>query len=122
MNDVVTAANKKFMETFAGGAATMGNHYTTDAKIYPPGGETVSGNSAIGSFWKGAYEAGVKRAKLETVEAEPAGDKIVEVGTYTLYGEGDAQIDTGKYVVVWKQEAGSWKLHRDIWNTSMAAQ
>ena len=28
--------------------------------------------------------------------------------------------DEGKYVVVWKkQEDGSWKLHRDIWNSNL---
>ncbi len=121
MRDVVIAANKKFMEIFSTGAATMSALYTSDAKVYPPGGDTISGNTAIGTFWKGAYESGVKRAKLETVEAEPTGDQIVEVGNYTLYGDGDVQLDTGKYLVVWKQESGDWKLHRDIWNTSVSA-
>lgn len=122
MIDVIKAANKKFMEAFAGGASAMGDLYTDDAKIYPPGGDAMSGKSVIGPFWKGAFDAGVKRAKLETVDADPAGDQVIEVGNYTLYGEGDAQIDTGKYIVVWKQEGGSWKIHRDIWNTSVSAQ
>ena len=121
MNDVIVAANQRFMEIFANGATTMGDLYTSDAQIYPPGGDAVSGSSAIGAFWKGAYDSGVKRAKLETIEAEPAGDQIIEVGKFTLYGDGDAQLDAGKYVVVWKQDGGSWKLHRDIWNSSGAA-
>ncbi|UFH57413.1 DUF4440 domain-containing protein [Spirosoma sp. KNUC1025] len=75
----------------------------------------------MGDFWKGAYELGVKRAKLETVEAESAGDQIVEVGTFTLYGADESVLDNGKYIVVWKQEGGDWKLYRDIWNTSVAA-
>ncbi|GAB4024557.1 YybH family protein [Spirosoma koreense] len=122
MRDVIIAANQKFMEVFSAGAATMGDLYTKDAKIYPPGGDPVSGSTAIGTFWKGAYEAGVKRARLDTVEAEPAGDQIVEVGNFTLFGDGDTQLDTGKYLVVWKQDAGTWKLHRDIWNTSVSGQ
>lgn len=121
MRDVILAANQKFMKTFSEGATTMGSHYTSDATIYPPGGEAVSGDTAIGEFWKGAYGMGIKRAKLETVEAEPTGDQIVEVGKYTLYGDGDAELDKGKYMVVWKQEKGAWKLHRDIWNTSLSA-
>ncbi len=31
-------------------------------------------------------------------------------------------LDAGKFIVVWKQEAGQWKLHRDIFNSSMPAQ
>jgi hypothetical protein len=42
-----------------------------------------------------------------------------EVGKYRITGEGGKLLDTGKYVVVWKREQGQWKLHRDIWNTSM---
>lgn len=29
--------------------------------------------------------------------------------------------DVGKYVVVWKDEGGVWKLHVDIWNTDTLA-
>lgn len=100
----------------------MGDLYTGDAKILPPGGDTISGKTAIGAFWKGAYELGIKRAKLETVEAEPAGDQIIEVGNFTLYGADESELDKGKYVVIWRQEAGEWKLHRDIWNTSKSAE
>jgi hypothetical protein len=28
-------------------------------------------------------------------------------------------IDEGKYVVVWKRVGGQWKLHRDIWTSSV---
>jgi len=30
-------------------------------------------------------------------------------------------LDKGKYIVIWKQEEGQWKLHRDIFNSSMPA-
>ncbi|GAB3957825.1 hypothetical protein GCM10028805_51270 [Spirosoma harenae] len=121
MNEQIIAANQTFMNVFAGGAETMGDLYTADAEIYPPGGDTISGNTAIGEFWKWAFGAGIKKAKLDTVKTESVGDQIVEIGKFTLFGESDAQLDTGKYLVVWKQDGGVWKLHRDIWNTSVAS-
>lgn len=64
---------------------------------------------------------GIKGAKLESVEVESHGDTAIEVGRYTLdNGEGQ-MIDQGKYIVIWKQENGAWKLYRDIWNSSMPA-
>lgn len=117
----IMAANQVFMEAFAKGAATMNAYYSTDAQLMPPGMEAINGNTAIGTFWKGAYESGVKKAKLETSEAIENGGQVFEVGQYTLYGANDAQLDTGKYIVIWKKEGGQWKLHRDIWNTSVAA-
>lgn len=31
------------------------------------------------------------------------------------FQRGDA---VGKYIVVWKDDGGTWKLHLDIWNTN----
>jgi ketosteroid isomerase-like protein len=64
---------------------------------------------------------GIKAVMLETVEVEDYGHTAHEVGKYTIQGEGGQVTDTGKYVVIWKQEAGQWKLHRDIWNSSRPA-
>ena len=47
------------------------------------------------------------------------GDTAIEVGKFTLQGEGGQTVDEGKYLVVWKQADGQWKLHRDIFNSSM---
>jgi len=30
-------------------------------------------------------------------------------------------MDHGKYIVVWKNTADGWRLHRDIFNSNMAA-
>ena len=63
-------------------------------------------------------DMGILRIRLETVEVEGGNGTAVEVGKYTLFTEGDAVADAGKYLVVWKNEGGSWKLYRDVWNTS----
>ena len=65
---------------------------------------------------------GIKNAKLNILEVDQHGDTAIEVGQYTLSSADDQVMDQGKYVVIWKYENGCWKLHRDIWNTSMAPQ
>jgi hypothetical protein len=30
-------------------------------------------------------------------------------------------LDRGKYVVIWKRDGAAWRIHRDIWNSSMPA-
>lgn len=117
----IMAANQKFTDAFQKGATTMSNYYTSDAQLMPPNSDVVQGTDNISAFWKGAYGMGVKKAKLETMTAEQSGDQVIEIGRYTLYGDKDAQLDAGKYIVIWKQENGGWKLHRDIWNTNTPA-
>jgi Domain of unknown function (DUF4440) len=39
---------------------------------------------------------------------------LVELGTYEVKDNNDNVKGKGKYLVVWKQEDGNWKLYRDI--------
>jgi uncharacterized protein (TIGR02246 family) len=112
--------NKGFMATFSrGDAAAMANLYTADGALMPTHSDFVKGQEAIAAVWQSVFDAGIKQAKLETLEVEGVGDTLYEVGKYTLYSEGDKIADAGKYIVIWKMEDGQWKLHRDIFNTSL---
>jgi hypothetical protein len=62
---------------------------------------------------------GIKGAKLETVDLEVYPGSPWEAGNYTLTGVKGEVMDRGKYIVVWKDEGGKWKLHREIWNSSL---
>ena len=64
---------------------------------------------------------GLKQAVLETMEVEAYGSTAQEMGRYTLKAAGGQVADAGKYLVIWKQEGSTWKLHRDIWTTSRPA-
>jgi ketosteroid isomerase-like protein len=115
------AANQTFMDVFAKGATNMGALYTTNGQLLFANSDIIQGTSAISAFWKGAYQAGMRRMKLETVEAIQEGNIIVEQGRYASYGAKEEQLDKGKYIIIWKQENGVWKLHRDIATTSLPA-
>lgn len=123
IHDAIVAANKAFMEAFsASDDAALAALYTSDAQLLPGGSDFVTGNEAVQSFWKAIFDAGIKKATLETIEVEGMGEAAFEVGKYALYSAEEQKVDYGKYVVVWKKVNGVWKLHRDIWNTSMPMQ
>jgi len=67
-------------------------------------------------------DQGIKAIKLETIEVESYGEAASEVGRYTLEGESGQVLGQGKFLVIWKQEAGQWKLHRDMVNSMPASQ
>ncbi|HUF27455.1 MAG TPA: DUF4440 domain-containing protein [Gemmatimonadaceae bacterium] len=100
--------------------------YTADAVVMPQNMPEVTGLDSIRAFWvSSARELGISSLELETTDVEVAGDLAVETGHYTLAMQpqgGAAVTDSGKYIVVWKRQPdGSWKLHRDIFNSSMPA-
>ena len=123
VHDAIVAANEIFMGNFSrGDAAGVAALYTENAQFLPQNSDFVSGKEAIQAAFQGLIDSGVKTLKLETLEVEGYGETASEVGKYILGGEDGEVMDEGKYIVIWKQEAGQWKLHRDMINSSMPAE
>jgi uncharacterized protein (TIGR02246 family) len=118
----IEAGNRQFMEAFRrGDAASVAKLYTATGQLLPAHSDFIDGTAAIQRFWQGVMDMGIKEAALDTAEVEVHGDTAHEVGRYTLKTAGGQVADAGKYLVLWKQEGGAWKLHRDIWTTSRPA-
>ena len=115
----IESTNERFMHAFAqADAAGLASLYAQDGQVLPPGAEIAQGWQAIRAFWQAALDSGISAARLEITEVEPHGDTAIEVSRYTLLGAGEQVLDQGKYIVIWKQQRGQWKLHRDIFNSN----
>ena len=114
----IEEADRRFMDAFNSGdveGAARGV-YTEDAQLLPPGGEMVQGRDTIAQWWTGAApHMGLERVELSTVDLQPVGESVYQIGRATLTMGGGQQAE-GKYVVIWKQENGQWKWHVDIFN------
>ena len=62
---------------------------------------------------------GVRNIKITTEEVSGGSEAVAEIGTYEMFGDKNVSLDKGKFIVVWKQENGKWKMHRDVWNSDM---
>ena len=121
-HEAITEVNKRFTDAYArGDAAGVAALYTIDGQLLPPNSEILTGHEPIAGFWQFVMGLGISTVRLDSSELGVQGGMAVEIGQYTLAGSDGNTIDTGKYLVVWKNEGGAWKLHRDIWNTSMPA-
>ncbi len=116
----VEAANRAFEAAVSkGDGAAMAALYTAQGQLLPAGSDVVSGTAAIAKFWQGVLDSGLGGGTLKTLEVEAHGGTAHEVGQYELRDKAGKVLDRGKYVVIWKQAGGHWKLHRDIWTSSM---
>ena len=95
--------------------------YTEDAKIFPNNRNILSGGD-LKTYWT-PRNNGYKTIhhKITPQEIKFLGDYAHDYGVYegkTQKPDGTVDSWQGKYVVVWKQENGSWKMYLDIWNAT----
>ena len=115
-------AHQEYMAAYArGNAAGVASLFTPNAKLFPAYSGVVCNRDAIQAFWQGTMDLGIRSVLLETQETEAQGESCTEIGRYTLLGGKGQVLDTGKYILIWKKEAGAWLLHRYIWTTSLPA-
>ena len=104
----------------AADAAQIASLYADDALVMAPGAEAVEGREAIQAALAGILEAaGGSRMAIETLELMSQGDVLIDVGSFVESAADGSHKDHGKYIAVWKKIDGSWKIIRDIWNSSM---
>jgi len=116
----IEAQNRKFIQAIEkGDAKALADLYTTNAMVLPSNSDFVKGRDAIKALFQGLMDSGVKGGSLTATEVEQFGDTANEVGVYMMKDAGGKEVDRGKYIVVWKRENGQWKLHRDIFNSSL---
>lgn len=119
MRRMIEEKNDRFTKAhITGDSATIDAMFTRDARSLPPGGEAVSGAAALHQFTLEYINAGVTEFREETTAFYGNADLLVDEGTYVVaYGPGSV-VERGKYLNVWKQEDGTWKIDANIWNTS----
>jgi ketosteroid isomerase-like protein len=120
LKTTIEGANKRWIEAFnRGDAAALAALYTGTATVLPPGADMAVGHDALLAFWKGAIDSGMKVTSLTTLSIERHGAVAREIGRVAAEAPGPDKKMTpieGKYVVVWKDVKGVWKLDTDIWN------
>ena len=116
----IAQSNRAFMKSFkAGDSAGVANCYSSDAKTMAAHMPAIKGRENITHFISESMMKGLRNFNLSTIKIWGDSSIVAEEGTYNVADSADKQMDKGKYIVLWKQEAGNWKMFRDIWNSDL---
>ena len=120
-------AGIRFTDAFnRGDTPAVAAMYDTGAVVLAPNAPPMRGRQNIEALWNGARQQGYKTLSLTVNSVEVIGSHAIELGSYTLVIQPQGQSETtdrGKYMVLWKRQSdGTWKLYRDMFNTSMPAR
>lgn len=116
----ILQSNQHFMKSFEGGdSVDVSNCYTQDAKLMVPNQPTITGRDNIVHFFSKMMEKNIADFDLHTTTIWGDSSILAEEGIYRASGNKKNVIDKGKYIVLWKTEAGNWKMYRDIWASDL---
>jgi ketosteroid isomerase-like protein len=119
---VIAQQNARFTHAHVtGDIATIDSMFTPDAKSFPPGSAAVSGLPALHDFTVEYIKAGVTEFREETTDFYGNTEFIVDAGTYVVTYGPTHVTERGKYLNVWTQIDGRWKIKANMWNTDATA-
>ncbi len=112
--NVTTALESAFNRNDPTAVAAL---YADDAEILPPDRPAVTGISAIQSFYRDEVVRDISFDSTSTWSVV-RGDMAIEQGTYKMRDVSQGRdVETGKYLLMWKYINGIWKVYRQIMNT-----
>lgn len=115
----ISAAQRRFLHLFAmNEPAGIAACYTEDAQMLVANMDVIRGRAAIESVFKFTAVQG-HTLEFQTRELDVNGTTAVEVGGYTRRRGDGSTFDRGKYMVVWKRVGDEWRIHRDMFSTSV---
>lgn len=106
-------------------AAAIAQMYAEDGAFMPSNAPIAKGRASIEQNWAAMMATPGFELNFapEQITVASSGDLALNRGTYRLAvaPDGSKQVDTGKYVVVWKKVGGEWKAAADIINSDLPA-
>ncbi|GLU33592.1 nuclear transport factor 2 family protein [Trinickia caryophylli] len=112
------AENARWADAFArGNYEAIGQLYTHDGALLPPGGDRVTGGNAIAAYFT-QRSTGAKPDTVSFSNYEFYGNDrtVTEVSDVEIRDHVGNLKYRSKQVLLFLKEGGAWKLHRDIWN------
>jgi ketosteroid isomerase-like protein len=115
------SVNTKFSEQFkAGDSVALAALYWPDAEILLSNMEPIKGDQILAA-WGSMTRMGIPYFTFSTTDIRGDAQYMIETGNYEMKDAKQTLVDRGKYVVVYEQRNGVWKLIRDMGNTSLPA-
>ena len=93
----------------------MSDLYTIDAQVLNSSPTSTFGRAEIVNGFNEMIKAGWTESGFTTTGVWGCGELLVEQGTGFFATKEKELISEGRYLMVWKNEDGTWRIFRDTW-------
>jgi ketosteroid isomerase-like protein len=96
--------------------------YTADACVMAPNMPRVCGIDGITKFYWNNGDSQTTTLDIKGEEVSGTATEVTEVGSYRVLDDEGTLLDDGKFMAIYRNEGGTWKVHREIWNSDHAME
>jgi len=93
--------------------------YTDNSVFMPPNKPLLRGRVALKGFYEGLLQGGSTDLKLTPEDVAGHGPLAYESGSYSMMNAGTH--DRGKFLFVFRNMGGNWKIEYTIWSSDLPA-
>jgi predicted ester cyclase/ketosteroid isomerase-like protein len=105
--------DQQFSEEYLrGDSLALAAHYAKDGQLGSLKGKAIL--AYWGSSIRDAIRDSARNLIFRTTAFTGDGEYMIDLGVYEIKDDLNHLKDIGKYLVVWKQEKGEWKIYRDM--------
>lgn len=114
----IRAENARWAGAYARGDYTaLGELYTKDGMLLPPGEPRVVGPAAIAAYFADkARKSGPRTIAFSNYEFYGDDQMVTEVSDTEIRDRQGNLTSRGKQILIFVKRGSAWKLHRDMWN------
>lgn len=118
---VLDAQNKVYDERFRDSTpAYFAARYTKDACVMAPRMPRICGLDGIVKYYWSGGENQTLTLDMRGEEVNGTPEEVYEVGSYRVLDDEGTEMDKGKFIAIYRNQEGRWKVHREIWNSDLS--
>ncbi|WP_150723244.1 YybH family protein [Pandoraea capi] len=116
----IKVENARWAQAYArGDYQAIGQLYTKDGSLLPPGGDRIKGADAITEYFtKASGGSAPDTVSFSNYEFYGNDQVVTEVSDAEIHDPSGKLKYRGKQILIFLKQGGVWKLHRDLWNAS----
>lgn len=121
VKEQIAAANKIYYQRFSNNdPAWYAERYCDSACAMPENMNAVCGIEQIIRYYYNDGKNRDLRSEVFATTIYGSKEAIVEEGTYNFPDGKGGSYNNGKFIAIWKNEKGKWKIYREIWNSNVS--
>lgn len=116
----IDSANLKYADRFTtNDSLWYVDRYCNDACVLPPNATKICGVDSLRKYFYGNGENKPIEMIIKATNVYGSQEAVIEEGIYDFPDGKGGSFDKGKFIAIWKEENGKWKLSNEIWNSDI---